>query len=66
MRRTSGSEDCGPDFLLGCRRDFGWNLFWRNLEHDEVTGSCDEVNDLIEGLFAEALPAIDFAHCDLP
>jgi len=33
-------------------------LFWRNLQHDEVTASCCEVNDLIERLFAEALPAV--------
>jgi hypothetical protein len=31
----------------------GWNLLWRDLQRDEVTRSCGEVNDLIKGPFGE-------------
>jgi hypothetical protein len=43
-----------------------WNLFWRDLQRDEATPSCSEVNDLIKVTFGEVSPAIDLADGFLP
>lgn len=51
---------------LKCRCRIRWNLFWRDLQRDEVTLSCGEVNDLIKGPFGEVSPAIDLADGFLP
>ena len=39
----------------------GRNLFWRDLQRDEVTRSCGEVNDLIKGPLGKVSPASDLA-----
>ena len=36
-------------------------MFWRDLQRDEVTPSCGEVNDLIKGPLGEVSQAIDLA-----
>jgi hypothetical protein len=48
-----------------CRRNLCWNCFWRDLQRDEVTRSCGEVNRLIGRPFVETSLAVHLAHCDL-
>jgi hypothetical protein len=38
---------------------------WRDLQRDEVTRSCGEVNDLIARLLGETLPTVCLAHRNL-
>jgi hypothetical protein len=49
----------------GSRRDLGWNGIWRNLQRNDITASCGELNDLIGRLLDETLLAVHFAHRDL-
>jgi hypothetical protein len=67
--KSGRRQRCGKEnhaFPWWVPSQFVLELRLRDLQHDEITRSCGEVNDLIARLLGEALPTDHLAHGDLP